>query len=254
MTPLEIGEWVRQTMSGSLVVALPVAVLAGLASFFSPCVVPLVPGYLSYATGIGAADIVDGKASRRRMLLGTSLFVLGIAVVFVTTGAAFGGLGSALLLHQRLVSIIAGVLAIVMGLAFSGLVPILARDVRTSWAPRAGLVAAPLLGLAFALGWTPCIGPALTVVLTLSLNEGSAVRGAALALAYSLGLGLPFVVLGVAFVRFAGALAWVRAHQRAVMRAGGVLMVLVGLALVTGWWDSWMAGLRQWASGFGTPI
>ncbi|MBI4901881.1 MAG: sulfite exporter TauE/SafE family protein [Actinobacteria bacterium] len=254
MTPLDIGEWVRQTMGGSLLVALPVAVLAGLASFFSPCVVPLVPGYLSYATGIGAADIVDGKASRRRMLLGTSLFVLGIAVVFVTTGAAFGGLGAALLVHQRLVSIIAGVLAILMGLAFAGLVPILARDVRTSWAPRAGLVAAPVLGLAFALGWTPCIGPALTVVLTLSLNEGSAVRGAALALAYSLGLGLPFVVLGVAFVRFAGALAWVRAHQRGVMRAGGILMALVGLALVTGWWDSWMAGLRQWASGFGTPI
>jgi len=151
MTPLDIGEWVRQTMGGSLVVALPVAALAGLVSFFSPCVVPLVPGYLSYATGIGAADIVDGKASTRRMLLGTSLFVLGIAVVFVTTGAAFGGLGATLLVHQRLVSVIAGVLAILMGLAFSGLLPIFTRDVRTNWAPRAGLAAAPVLGLAFAL-------------------------------------------------------------------------------------------------------
>ena len=254
MTPLDIGEWVRQTMGGSLLVALPVAVLAGLVSFFSPCVVPLVPGYLSYATGIGAGDIVDGKASTRRMLLGTSLFVLGIAVVFVTTGAAFGGLGASLLVHQRLVSIIAGVLSLVMGLAFSGLLPIFRREVRPNWVPRAGLAAAPVLGLAFALGWTPCIGPALTVVLTLSLNEGSAVRGAILALAYSLGLGLPFVALGVAFVRFAGALAWVRTHQRAVMRAGGILMMLVGLALVTGWWDAWMAGLRQWASGFEAPI
>jgi cytochrome c-type biogenesis protein len=254
MTPLDIGEWVRQTMGGSLLVALPVAVLAGVVSFFSPCVVPLVPGYLSYATGIGAADIVDGKASRRRMLLGTSLFVLGIAVVFVTTGAAFGGLGATLLVHQRLVSVIAGVLAILMGLAFSGLLPIFKRDVRANWAPRAGLAAAPVLGLAFALGWTPCIGPALAVVLALSMNEGSAVRGAVLALAYSLGLGLPFVALGVAFVRFAGALGWVRTHQRAVMRAGGILMMLVGVALVTGWWDAWMAGLRQWASGFEAPI
>ena len=254
MTLLDIGDWVRQTMYGSLLGALPVAVLAGLASFFSPCVVPLVPGYLSYATGIGAADIVAGKASTRRMLLGTSLFVLGIVVVFVSTGAAFGGLGASLLVHQRLVSVIAGVLAIVMGLAFSGLLPIFTRDVRTNWAPRAGLAFAPVLGLAFALGWTPCIGPALAVVLTLSVNEGSAVRGAILALAYSLGLGLPFVVLGVAFVRFAGALAWVRTHQRAVMRTGGILMMLVGLALVTGWWDSWMAVLREWASGFQAPI
>jgi cytochrome c-type biogenesis protein len=254
MTPLDIGDWVRHAMGGSLLVALPVAVLAGLASFFSPCVVPLVPGYLSYATGIGAADIIDGKASRRRMLLGTSLFVAGIAAVFVTTGAAFGGLGAALLTHQRLISIIAGVLAIVMGLAFAGALELFTRDLRPTWAPKAGLAAAPVLGLAFALGWTPCIGPALTVVLTLSLNEGSAVRGALLALAYSLGLGLPFVVLGVAFVRFAGALAWVRTHQRAVMRAGGVLMIIVGIALVTGWWDTWMAGLRQWAAGFEVPI
>ncbi len=249
-----IGAWVQQAMGGSLLVALPVAVLAGLVSFFSPCVVPLVPGYLSYATGIGASDIMGGKASRRRMLLGTSLFVLGIAAVFVTTGAAFGGLGAALLTHQRVVSVVAGVVAIVMGLAFAGAVELFARDLRPTWAPKAGLAAAPVLGLAFALGWTPCIGPTLSVVMTLSLNEGSAVRGAVLALAYSLGLGLPFVVLGVAFVRFAGALAWVRAHQRAVMRAGGVLMIAVGVALVTGWWDAWMAGLRQWAAGFAVPI
>lgn len=254
MTPLDFAAWVQGAIGGSLLLALPVAVLAGLVSFFSPCVVPLVPGYLSYATGIGAADIMDGKASRRRMLIGTSLFVAGIAVVFVSTGALFGGLGAALLVHQRTVSIVAGVLAIVMGLAFSGVLPIFSRDVRASWAPRAGLAAAPVLGLAFALGWTPCIGPALTVVLTLSLNEGSAVRGAVLALAYSLGLGLPFVALGIAFVRFAGALAWVRSHQRAVMRAGGVLMVLVGIALVTGWWDDWMAGMRQWAAGYEAPI
>ncbi len=251
---MDLGAWFAQALGGSMLIAIPVAVVAGLASFFSPCVVPLVPGYLSYASGIGAADIAGGRASRRRMLLGTSLFVLGIAAVFVSTGALFGRLGATLLSHQRLVSTIAGVVAIVMGLAFAGLLPIFSRTLKPAWAPRIGLAAAPLLGIAFAVGWTPCIGPTLSVVLTLAFNEATAARGALLAFFYSLGLGLPFVVLGVAFVRLAGALRWVKTHQRALMRVGGIVMVLVGAALVTGVWDSAMAGLRQWASQFEVVI
>ncbi len=250
--PLET--WVQSALGGTMLLAVPVAVLAGLASFFSPCVVPLVPGYLSYASGIAATDIVDGRASRRRMLLGTSLFVAGIAVVFVSTGALFGGLGAALIAHQRAVSIVAGVVSIVMGLAFAGVLPMLQRNLKPGWAPRMGVWAAPLLGMAFAVGWTPCIGPALSVVLTLAVNEASSLRGAVLALFYALGIGLPFLVIGVAFVRLAGAVSWVKRHQRAVMRVGGAVMVAVGVALVTGWWDVWMADIRQWAAQFQAPI
>lgn len=251
---MDLARWVTEAMGGTVLIAAPVALLAGLVSFFSPCVVPLLPGYLSYATGLGAADIAAGRGSRRRMLLGTSLFVLGIAAVFVATGALAGGLGAFLLTYQRLVSIVAGVVAIVMGLVFAGVLPMFQSDTRLQWAPRVGVAFAPLLGFAFALGWTPCIGPALSVVLSLSLNEASALRGAVLALFYSLGLGIPFVVAGLAFSRVSGAVAWVRKHQRAVLRVGGALMVLVGLAMVTGWWDHWMSGLRLWAAQFGGII
>ncbi len=237
-----------------MLLAAPVAVLAGLVSFFSPCVVPLLPGYLSYATGLGVSDSASGTASKRRVLLGTSLFVLGIAAVFIVTGALAGGLGTVLLTHQRWVSIVAGVVSIAMGLVFAGVLPLFRSDKRLDWAPRVGVAFAPLLGFAFALGWTPCIGPALSVVLSLSLNEASAVRGAVLALFYSLGLGIPFVVAGLAFSRVGGAVAWVRAHQQLILRLGGGLMVIVGIAMVTGWWDAWMSGLRLWAAQFGGII
>ena len=254
MIALDIGAWFGQAVGGNMVVAVPVALVAGLLSFFSPCVLPLLPGYLSYASGLGAAEVVDGTGSRRRLLLGSALFILGVAVVFVTTGALFGGLGASLLGAQRLISVIAGVVMVVLGLVFAGWVPWLSTTRRPSWAPRAGVAAAPLLGIGFAVGWTPCIGPTLAVVYTMAMNEASAGRGAFLAFVYTLGLGVPFLLAAFGLDRLSVSIGWIRRHQRAVSRAGGLLLISVGVAMVTGWWDQWMAGLRQWAYGFGAPI
>ena len=254
MIPLEVGDWVRQAVGGSMPLALPVAMLAGLVSFFSPCVLPLLPGYLSYATGLGAAEITEGTGDRRRVLTGTLLFVAGFALVFVSSGALFGWLGTALLEWRRPITVAVGLLAIVLGVSFMGWLPFAQRTVRWGGAPRIGLAAAPLLGIVFGLGWTPCIGPALSVVLSLALNEAIAVRGAILAFAYAVGLGLPFVAFGLAFERLGGTLAWVRRHHRPIQLVGGAMMVLVGVLLVTGGWDVVMGVLRQWAAAFGTVI
>jgi cytochrome c-type biogenesis protein len=235
-----------------LVLALPVAAVAGLVSFFSPCVVPLLPGYLSYATGLSGADLENAK--RGRMLLGSSLFVLGFSLVFVAYGALFGRLGEWLIVYTRPISIVLGVVTILLGLAFVGVVPFLQRDVRIHQVPAVGLAAAPLLGVLFGLGWTPCIGPTLSAVNLLAVNEGTAVRGVLLGLAYSLGLGLPFLVAGVAFRRMLGAVRWVRRHQVWVTRVGGAMLVVVGLLLVTGLWDQWVGVLRSWSGGFSAPV
>jgi cytochrome c-type biogenesis protein len=249
-----VNEWVEQAVGGSVLLALPVALLAGLVSFFSPCVLPLLPGYLSYATGLGSAELAaaDG-VNRRRVLAGTLGFVAGLALVFVASGALAGSVGAALVEWQRGLSVAAGVLAILLGLLFTGWLPLQASW-RPNVTPRLGVAAAPLLGIVFALGWTPCVGPALSVVLTLALNEGTALRGGVLALAYALGLGLPFVVAGLAFDRLTGTLAWVRRHHRGIQIAGGVAMMVVGLLLVTGGWEALVSWLRQWASGFQAVI
>lgn len=254
MTALDVGAWFAQAAGGTMLLALPVAVLAGVVSFFSPCVLPLLPGYLSYATGLAASDITAGRGGRGRILAGTGLFIAGFAAVFVSTGALFGGLGSVLFAWQRPLTIAIGVLAIVLGLVFAGVVPLGQRTLRLGRAPAVGVAAAPLLGVVFGLGWTPCIGPTLSVVLTLALNEATALRGAVLALAYALGLGVPFLIAGLAFERLGGTLAWVRAHHRTLQRLGGGLLVAVGVLLVTGLWDGLMAGVRQWASAWGVLI
>ena len=230
-----MGDWFSSTAaSGSLALAIPVALVAGLVSFFSPCVIPLLPGYLSYATGLSGADLE--QARRGRMLAGSLLFVLGFSVVFVALGTLSGALGAWLVTWQREITLVLGVLTILLGLAFAGLVPWLQRDWRVHRVPAVGLAAAPLLGLLFGLGWTPCIGPTLGVITTLSINEATAGRGALLSGCYALGLGLPFVVAGLAYRRALGAFAWVRRHQQWVTRAGGLMLVAVGVLLVTGWW------------------
>jgi cytochrome c-type biogenesis protein len=235
-------------LSGSLLLALPVAAVAGLVSFFSPCVVPLLPGYLSYATGLSGADLADGR--RGRMALGSLLFVLGFSFVFVVLGTLSGALGDWLWEYMRTISVVLGVITIVVGLAFLGALPWLQRDVRFHKVPAVGLAAAPLLGVLFGLGWTPCIGPTLAAVSTLAMNEGTAGRGALLSGAYSLGLGIPFILAGLAFRRMLGAVAWVRRHPVWVTRVGGVMLIVVGLLLVTGLWDQWVAQMRGWVGGY----
>ncbi|MGW0808456.1 cytochrome c biogenesis CcdA family protein [Nonomuraea sp. NPDC002799] len=230
--------------SGSLLLAVPIAVLAGVVSFLSPCVLPLVPGYLSYVTGMSA----DPK--RGRLVLGTVLFVAGFGLVFVLSGALFGGLGSVMLGNVEIITRVLGVLTILLGLVFLGAVPWLMRDVRIHKVPAAGLAGAPLLGVVFGLGWTPCIGPTLAVVLTLGLNEGSAARGALLAVAYALGLGLPFVAAALAYSKALRTFRAIRKHSRLITRVGGGMMVAVGVLLVTGLWGEMIAAMQGLIGAF----
>jgi len=239
-------------VSGSLLLAIPIAVAAGLISFLSPCVLPLVPGYLAYVTGMLGVDL--GEARRGRLLLGTSLFVLGFSVVFISFGALFGGLGSLFLEYSEQITRVLGVFTIVFGLAFMGLVPWLDRGWHPQQRPSVGLAGAPLLGVLFGIGWTPCVGPTLAAVQTLAIDQASAARGALLTAAYCVGLGLPFLLVAVAFRRTAGAMAFVKRHYVAVMRIGGGMLVLLGVLMVSGLWDQLTVQLRVWSSSFGTAF
>ncbi len=279
--------------SGSLLLAAPIAFAAGVVSFLSPCVLPLVPGYLSFVTGLSGAELLGEEeratepgavttsaatnsaastsaastggavatatapaVARRkgRVLLGSLLFVLGFTIVFVSYGALFGALGSALLEYQATITRVLGVLVIVLGLAFLGLVPGMQREFRVHRMPTIGLWGAPMLGVLFGLGWTPCIGPTLGAVQTLAFTEASAARGALLSFFYCLGLGLPFIVVGLLYRRLLGTVGWVRRHSQLVMRIGGAMLVAIGVLLVTGLWDDLTIGLRSWASGWGVPL
>ena len=252
--PLDLASWAESAVGGSMALAVPVALLAGLVSFFSPCVVPLLPGYLSYATGLGAAEVVEGSNHRGRMLAGASLFVLGFAVIFVATGVVAGSAGRALNEYRPVITRLLGVVVIVLGLIFAGVLRIGQRDLRLHRVPAVGVAAAPLVGVVFALGWTPCLSPTLGVVINLGFSEGTALRGGLLGFAYALGLGIPFVVAGLAFTKMARAVEVLRRHQLGIMRIGGILLVGVGLLLVTGVWDWLTASLRQWAASFETVI
>ena len=261
-----MGEsFARLASSGPLLIAVLVAALAGLVSFLSPCVLPLVPGYLSYVTGMAGADLdaglgtdprgtpvaKSGQRVRGRILLGSALFVAGFTVVFTLTGVLVAQAGRALLVHQRIVEIVVGVLVIALGLAFAGLVPGLQRELRIHRLPNAGLAGAPILGAVFALSWTPCVGPTLGAVLGLSAVGGQTGRAVTLTIAYCLGLGLPFLAFGLGFRRLLGLFAAVRRHSVWVTRIGGALLVLVGLALVTGGWTEFVNWLRA-TVGIGT--
>ena len=252
-----IGSWFADTaFDGPMLLAVPVALLAGTVSFFSPCVLPLLPGYLSYVTGLSGADIATRGSSgvRGRMFVGTLLFILGFSLVFVAVGGAFGQLGYWLIDYQAELTRVLGVVTIILGLVFAGLVPWLQRDVRVHRVPAVGIGAAPFLGVLFGLGWTPCIGPTLGAVLSLSGLGGSPTRGAFLAFVYCLGLGLPFLLASVSYRKMMGSVGWVRRHQMWVMRLGGGMLVAVGLLLVTGAWGALITDLRTWVGGFETAI
>jgi cytochrome c-type biogenesis protein len=243
-------------LHGALLAALPVALLAGLVSFFSPCVLPLVPGYLSYVTGFSAADLADADGRRRgRMALGALLFVLGFSSVFVSMGAFFGFFGQTVKQHQTLITEISGGLIILMGLAFMGVLPgFTQRELRSHRKPTMGLIGAPLLGIVFGLGWTPCVGPTLGAVQFLSWNQSSAGRGALLTVAYCLGLGLPFILAALAFRRTLSAFGWIKRNNQWVMRIGGGMLVVVGVLLVTGLWTDLTNQLQYWTENYQVGI
>ncbi|HXR42415.1 MAG TPA: cytochrome c biogenesis protein CcdA [Acidothermaceae bacterium] len=242
-------------LSGSLLLALPVAAIAGLVSFLSPCVVPLVPGYIAYVTGLSGADLDDAQKRRRgRVLAGSFLFVLGFSAVFVSLGALFGGVGANLKAHVDVLDQVLGVFVIVFGLAFMGLIPGLQREFRFHRLPAAGVAGAPVLGVLFGVGWTPCIGPTLGAVQSLALDGSSATRGAVLTLAYCLGLGIPFMIVALLFRHALGALAVVKRHYALVTRLGGALLVVVGVLLVTGLWTDFVGQLQHTIDGYSTAL
>lgn len=266
-----MGHYFHSTAtSGPLLLAILFAAIAGLVSILSPCVLPLVPGYLSYVTGLAGSDLdltgpaeAAGEAGavavrtrsaarvRGRILAGTSLFVLGVAVVYTTLAVAIASVSAAVLRHQQMLDVVIGALIIVLGLGYLGWIPGLQGEARISKLPAAGLIGAPIFGGIFALSWVPCTGPTLSAVLGLAATGGETGRAVILALAYCLGLGVPFVLFGLFFRKLLGVFRAVRRNSRWITRVGGALLILVGVALVTGGWDHFLIWLKTSAFDFG---
>ncbi|MEU1394889.1 cytochrome c biogenesis protein CcdA [Micromonospora zamorensis] len=269
-----MGETFRElALSGPLLLAIGAAALAGLVSFLSPCVLPLVPGYLSYVTGLAGSDL-EGRAPRPaadgtlvepgggggnvavreriaragavkgRVLAGTLLFIAGFTAVFVATAILFAGIGQVFFEYERQLEIVVGALIIVLGFGYLGMIPALQREFRISRLPSAGLLGAPVFGAVFALSWVPCTGPTLGAVMGMATASGQSDRAVVLAVAYCLGLGIPFIVFGLGFQRLLGVFRAVRRNSRWVTRVGGALLILIGLALVTGGWQSFVIWLQ----------
>ncbi|MFI5036407.1 MAG: cytochrome c biogenesis CcdA family protein [Acidimicrobiales bacterium] len=233
-------------LPSSLIAAMPLAFAAGLVSFASPCVLPLLPGYVAFLSG--ATGQVEGRSGRGRAVAGSLAFILGFSVVFVSLGALFGGLGNSLQTHQRPFEIGFGVVTIALGFFFAGWWPAawLQRERRIHYLPRASVLGAAALGFTFALGWTPCLGPTLSAILGLSLSTSGAseVRGSILTFVYCLGLGVPFLVAALATEWMAVASTWMRRHAHTIGRVGGVLLVAIGLTEVTGTWLTFVLWLK----------
>ena len=234
------------TLAGGLLLSAPVAIAAGALSFASPCVLPLVPGYLGFVGGVDRT----GVRARSRVVLGAALFVLGFSLVFVLTFVVFGAAGYFLVRYEDLITRIAGVLVILLGVVFIGGLGPLQRRLAPEWRPRAGLIGAPLLGAVFAVGWTPCLGPMLTTIQALALSTGSIGTAAALAVCYSIGLGLPFVLLALGFGWATGAVQVLRRHIRGINLAGGALLVVVGVLMLSGAWSVAIAALQSSVAGY----
>ena len=245
-----VGEIV---FSGDLVLALPIAFLAGLLAFLSPCIIPLVPGYIAYVSGF-AITAEPKPADRRRVLLGVLGFVAGMGAVFISLSVMFGTLGLLLIPYLDIVLRVSGVLLILLGIIFAGGIPALQRDFLPQWKTRAGVWGSPLLGIVFAIGWVPCVGPTLVAVQALALSAHDPARAAVLGVAYWLGLALPFVFVALLLGRILSALAWVRRHIKPINVAGGALLVLIGVLMVLGIWREFLSWAGVILSGFTSTL
>ena len=235
------NDLVNYLLSGNLILALPIAAFAGLISFASPCVIPLVPGYLTYAAGF--------SKNRGKLLLGSFLFVLGFTALFVAYGALFGSLGSNISANQKTISRVLGIFTIVMGLIFMGRINLM-RSFKVNKIAESGLIGAPVLGFLFGLGWTPCIGPALAAVQTLAIESASAGRGSLLSATYCLGLGTPFILTGLFFDKSKSVRKFLAKNGERISFVGGILLIAIGAMQITGTWDTLMNSLRGLISGF----